>query len=184
MKNLIILLLIIPLFAGSDYTQREQTTKSKVYDYLNNLNYPYLTDDIKARYTDVICRNSIKYRLNAMHLARQIHAESTFKWWAGNKIAFGAMGIRPKYWSHLLYKVDPNLIEYLDTKESHIKYLKRIGYNIEIGSHILRYYLDRNDDDYRLALISYWAGMNSKQYKRAKKKLAYYYDNQYVNKIL
>ena len=76
------------------------------------------------------------------------------------------------------------MIEYLDTEESHIKYLKRIGYNIEIGSHILRYYLDRNDDDYRLALISYWAGMNSKQYRRAKKKLAYYYDNKYVNKIL
>ena len=106
MKNILIIIIIIPLFAGVDYTQKEETTKTKVFNYINSLGYRYLTDHITARYTDVIIKNSLKYNLNPMYLAKQIHAESTFKWWAGNKIAFGAMGIRPKYCSHLLYKVD------------------------------------------------------------------------------
>jgi soluble lytic murein transglycosylase-like protein len=143
-----------------------------------------MTDEIKHRYYCVIKANALKYNLDEYLLAKQIHAESTFKWWTGNDIAFGAMGVRPKYWSHVLYRIDTNLIQYLETEQDHIKYLKRIGYGIEVGSYVMRHYLDRNDNNYPLALIGYWAGMNSKEYRRAKRSDEYLRNNDYLNKIL
>ena len=104
---------------------------------------------------------------------------------AGKKIDFavGSMGVVPKFWSSRLYTVgDGSLGKHLNKQKLktlnwktedrlehmnnlHIKYLKRIGYGIAIGTSIDDYFLDRYDQDYIRALTAYYAGPYSDEMK-------------------
>jgi hypothetical protein len=89
-------------------------------------------------------------------------------------IACGPMMVRPLYWSHLLYKTNSDLYKKLKESKNpdadHIRYLCTIDHGIRTGCDILRYYLNLNKENYPFALTKYWAGKNSKQFKKLKNK--------------
>lgn len=178
-------ILIYFLHAGN-YYQNDNTFEYHKYEkmaasYVYSLQYPWMTDSIKKRYLTVIYKNAHDYRLNPYNLVRQINTESHFRWWADSGIACGPMGVNPTYWSHLLYK---NKELKGISKDEHKKYFKRIGYNIKAGSHILRYYIDRNKGDIKMGYVEYWAGRNSRHYRLARKCKTYRVTNKYVASIL
>jgi hypothetical protein len=184
MKNIAIILLVLKLHCAGPVIINEKPRVQLIFELIDNYDYKYLTDKIKWRYAFVIDKNSIKYNLNSTYMVNQIWTESRFKWWDSSGIAHGPMGIQHKWWSHLLYKVDPKIKKYIKSEKDHIKFLKRIGYNIEIGSIILSNYIHKNDGDLGMGYIEYWAGRQSWQYKKAKKNKLYYLTNKYTRCIM
>lgn len=184
MKIYSIALILIPLVSGNAHFSHTQPLESheKVKQVLGHPELKWMPLKAKFRYYDVILQNADKYKLDAVLLSRQIMKESRFKWWATSGMAHGPMGVRDKFWAHKLYQF-PELRPHLTTN-THRKYLSRIGYGVEIGSQILRYYLEKNDNDYGLALVAYWCGPYSWQYKEAKEKGIYYHTNHYVSYIM
>jgi hypothetical protein len=170
---------------------REQV---RLWYYSFSLANIHNNEDISARYANVIEKESIRTAVPSDIISRQNWVESRYKWYRSSKIkckktgkrieyAVGPMGVVPKHWAHLLYTDDNyKLRDYLNNKKImcstwkkedsfkymnnlHIKYLKRIGYGIYAGAQIDRWNLDRFNQDYIVALTSYWAGPYSDELK-------------------
>jgi len=154
---------------------------------------------LSARYANVIERESCRVNVPSGYFSRQTWIESRYMHWRTSKVtckrtgdrieyAVGSMGVVGKLWSHLLYTDDnAKLRDYLNKQKLkclswskadqltymnnlHHKYLKRIGYNIYAGAQILRWNLNKFDQNYVVATTSYWAGPYSSELKALVKK--------------
>jgi len=184
MKTITILILFS--FIGSQCYISNDVVREYIYSK-RVTNEIRITDKNAERFTQCIYMYSDKYDLDPLLIARQIYKESRYKHTASNKWgAYGAMQVRVKFWKHVLYRVDGGKLgKYLLTraKIDHSRYLKRIGYNIEVGCYIMSH-ANKKYNNYPLALVSYWTGGNSEIFKRAANDSEYLNGLHYVKDII
>ena len=177
------LMLCLVVFIGSQSVEY-RIDKVRQYIYNNST----FSADINERYAAVIYQYSGDYGLEPMRIAKQVWTESRFKWYAYNSAgAYGPMQIRPKFWSHILYRVDDGKLAKMllnSDKPEYKKYFMRIGYGVEAGCIIMAYLKKRNDYDYRMALVEYWAGSSSEEYSKAKSSERYLTSLKYIQDIV
>ena len=162
--------------------------------YVYKLSRKRNSEKTAVKYANAIEKFSYIYNLDSVVVANQIFKESKFKRHAKSKritktgetnyIAYGPAQIRPKYWGHLLYRVDNGKLSgrlNKITEEQKLYYYHVIEYAVEMQCYIMRYYLDRFEDDYEIALLAYWSGSNSWQFRHWSKKP---HKNHYVKDIL
>ena len=181
-------------------------------DYIEDWVYVYKLARVRNRhklavlYSDNIIKYSEKYDLNPRFIARQTLKESGMVNWkksykidivTNNELietnrrvfAMGASQITI-HWSHLLYYIDDGKLgKHLKNKEIKgirfdvSRYYYKIPYSIEMQCYIMSNLMDRYDNHLPTALISYWAGGNSREFRYYSKGKRYT-KNHYVVDII
>ena len=182
-----------------EQTKIIDTTHQDIYDIVSkNINsqkqskswVKYDKKAIITRYTNVIIKLSKKYsNIDPVVITRIIRTESCFKFWAkgdywGKKYySFGPGQIQPRFWSHLLYKVDnSSLGRHLNDRKrkglpiDYSRYLRRIGYGVEMVYLIVSYLHDKTDGCYEMILTAYGHGWNTKRFKQVQRDPIIVYD--------
>ena len=138
-------------------------------------------DDIFVQVFDIVksCRAGYSYRkatcitnyarqygINPLMLARLGKTESSFRHTLVNQYSrcTGIYQISPKWWSHLIYKVQDGRYATRAMNEPHAKFLKFIAVNTEIACIILSNYITKYDGDYKKALLVF-GGFRIKKYR-------------------
>lgn len=180
MKKL--LLLFIIYYSYADNVAQEKTDFEQITNYINSHGYDYINKMDALKYAGMIIGKSEKYNLNPHFVARLVNTESRYKKTAGNRIAYGLMGIRPVFWSNDLRRMFP----YLNLKNRYkvIKYIKNPYHGLELGCFILSNYIDDNNGDYSKGALQYWAGRNSSHFRYAKRNKQYFLTNKYIKEIM
>lgn len=161
------------------------------YNRLWNYIYSYAVllnpESIAERIADVVMENCFKKGLDIEIVARKIWKETKYKQNAvsyinGTPCAYGLMQVNLQYWGWKVYYHDDK--KYAARLHENPDLIKRvicfIGVNVDVGTDVLRFYLDMYSGDYVYALTAYWAGQNSREMKALKKGIS----NHYINDIL
>ena len=161
-------------FNFSFYDKEVDVDLDKWY-YAYSLADIFNNHETSKRIADVIIKTSEKYNLDAYMVARQCYKESFMLRWkrsknskTGEVVAWGLFMLRPKYWSHLLYRVDDGKLgKYIleNPEQDPNRFFLRIGYNAEMYGLTITHFLNKNDGDMGKALTSYYAGKNSTEMK-------------------
>lgn len=150
-----------------------------------------------SRHYSYILKYSYANGLNPDLIARQIMKESSFKWWVNNgrtnynNIAVGYMQVMPYWHSGLVYRymskkqkdIFNNIPSQVGRQNYLIKMLKIPRINIQVGCAIMGYN-KKQQENYPLALIAYYAGPNSKIYKHLKKNEKELLSHHYVTFVI
>ncbi len=172
----------------SPYIELRINPKDEIYNYARTYRIPKKQCE---RYADIIVQWSFAYNLDPLLVSRIVAVESSFRWWVhsridGKRFGFGPMQVS-KYWYHILYRVDNGKLgkKLLEGNGKNLwKYLCRIGYGIEAGCIVLRWYIDYCNGNIPLSLIAYNHGHNSKVFSKAKEKgMRYIKTLDYYNKV-
>lgn len=186
MKKLLISLLLVVL-AAENLKLPEFDCETADQKYLNSIMKPYNVYH-KNRIRECIIKYAYIYNHPVCIIANICAAESSFRRTAVSiKGAVGIMQIKPHFWERELYYCkDKKFGKYLNgrtNKINHREYFFWIGLNIEVGCRILRQHFDQYGN-YKLALIAYNYGDNSKEFRDCLKGKLNPDDFEYVNKIL
>jgi hypothetical protein len=154
-----------------------------VFSYAILLN----TETVAERISDVVMENCIKKELDIKIVARKIWKETKYRQNAisyvnGQPCAYGLMQVNLKYWGWKVFYHDDK--KYAARLHAEPDFIKRaicyIGVNVDVGTDVLRHYLNTFAGDYVYALTSYWAGQNSREMRALKKNIR----NHYIDDIL
>ena len=189
----IIVILFFSIFLYSPFNKINLSELNPwLYVYNHALKFK-VPDKQARRYADVVVKFSMKYRLDPVIVSGVIRAESDYRWWKkshkdGKPFAYGPMGVT-EFWNHVLYIVDNGRLGrklkkmIAEGKEiDHTKYFMRIGYGVEAGCIVLRWYIDYAGHLY-LGLVAFNHGQNSDFYEEVELKKNSL-DTEYVRIVL
>ena len=151
----------------------------------------WLTEKNSKRIAVVVIKLCKKYNKNPEYILKQAWWESKLRWWIINRKCsdvYGIMQVRLKYHSNLLSVVQNGRWKKVIENSSHKNFIyiqlsKRIDVGFEMGI-ILMDYLEKKYKNYPLALVAYWAGEYSDEFKKAKININYLNNLNYIKKIL
>jgi len=172
MKKLLIILLSASLISGGKVKDNTEYLKNEIKRRIKKCRVGY-----SIRKSDMIMKYSKKHGLDALVMANLAYAESSFCHKKVNKYTgcVGMYQISPKWWSHLIYKVQDGKYAERAKTEPHEKFLKYIAVNTEISCIIISTYLNRYDGSYEEALKRF-GGWETAYGKRNPKKMQKYLD--------
>ena len=196
-KTIMISLFAI-LYIGSSTATKRELNWNEIEKFLAGYIYQNQHRIIKNNFAKIdriklsdrsakcIVKSSISSGVPYHILNRLAERESGYRYWAvsnpGQRLerqAFGITGVKIYYWGHELHEILPPEIQRkinssTDSIALYKMYSKQIGYNIEWGARRLKKYYDIYGS-WRLSLLAYNTGANSKEMDIAK------YDENYLN---
>lgn len=188
-------------FADREFLARESLEREHIREWNYIYSYANITQPewLATIITDEVYRYCKKENLDPYIVARKIWKETRYKTqlvsriWVWTKVdgkwvqeerecAYGLFQVNLECWRHLLLEIrNGELKSLIKTDEDYKKYAFYISYNTEMGTKILRHYLDMFDDRYDYALTAYMSGEYSKESLQLRKNGI---RNEYIDDIL
>lgn len=206
---LLILVLIgcsIPkYFVDERAVQKEKEDREAIDRWNYIYSYAIITqpDWLAIVIADEVTRYTEKQKLDSYIVARKIWKETRYKTGLVSRIkvwtrasaatnapwiqveqdcAYGLFQVNLSCWKHLLLMINNGaLVSQIKTDDDYKKFIFYITYNADVGTRILRHYLDMFGGRYDYALTAYMAGENSDESIQLRK---HGVRNEYIDDIL